>query len=76
MRDIVHHLKNLVLIGFIPIAMFWISIGLGFWLYPYDVDAANNLMMIMAGIGCLVAIVLVSLDANRIIKKMFEKDWE
>lgn len=75
MKDIIHQLKNLILIGFIPVVMFWIGVGLSFAIFPEDIEAASNLLVTFAGAGCLVAIFLVSLNIHRAVRAFF-KDKE
>ena len=74
MKDIIHQLKNLILIGFIPMVMFWLGVGLSFAIFPEDLEAASTLLVIFTGAGCLVALFSVVLNINRILKKFFNKD--
>ena len=53
------HLKSLILIGAIPLVMFWIAVFLSFVIYPNDVDGSGNLIMILSGTGCLMALFFV-----------------
>ena len=59
MKNLVQHLKSLALISAIPFVMFWTAILLSFVIYPDDVDGASNLIMILSGTGCLMALFFV-----------------
>jgi hypothetical protein len=68
MKNIMHHFKSLILIGAIPLIMFWIAYFLASWLYPKDVDGAGTLIIVFAGAGSLVAIFLLVQNSRRLIK--------
>jgi len=69
----INHLKNIVLIGAIPVIMFWIAVLLGFWFYPEDMDGASNLIMVFAGTGCLVALFLLVRNIRRGIEYFLKR---
>ena len=65
MKDIWNYLKRIILIGFIPICAFWISIILAFLIYPEDMNGAS----IFTIIGCLISIFLCILNIIRDYKQ-------
>jgi len=69
-REIWNYLGNIILIGSIPIVLFWVAIGLSFLFYPYDMDGAGNLLMVFSGAGCLISIFLIVLNIRRIINRV------
>lgn len=67
-KSIVHEFKNVLLIGSIPVVLFWLAIGLSFLLYPNDMDSSSNLIMVLTGTGCLVSLFLIVQNMRRLLK--------
>lgn len=68
-KSIVHEFKNVLLIGVIPIVLFWLAICLNFLFYPNDMNSASNLIMILTGTGCLLSIFLIIQNMRRMIRE-------
>lgn len=75
MSDYVKMFKNLLLIGAIPILLFWLAVGLSFIFFPYNIDAASTLLFTFSGTGCLIAIFMIVHNLRQIIPSLYRR-WK
>lgn len=68
-KKLIKHLKDLILIGAIPVFAFWLAALLAFWFYPNCIEGASQLLIGFVLVGCIVAILLIFRNIFKITKK-------